>query len=381
MRDGARGRVWRRRLARLLAAVVVLGVTLVAATRTGRYLVRAAWEEGKILRGRHSIAALVADPATDPATRAKLQLVLAARAFAVDSVHLDARESFTQYTALDSDTLVVLVSAAARDRLRSHTWWFPVVGRVPYKGFFDVRDARAEAQRLEARGYDAYLRPSSAFSTLGWFNDPLLSTSLRADSLSLVDTVIHELLHNTFYASGEAIFNESFANFVGARGAEWFFRSLGDSSAAAEVALRWRDERLLGAFWTRVYATLDSAFSAHPGDDTASRDARLAARDAVYARMRAVLLAEVGPQLRTIDPDALRYTRFDNALILARRIYLTKLDLFEGVYAREACDLRRTITRVTSLVEAHGDEDPYDVLRAWLAADDAGAAHASSRLE
>ncbi|HEU4631212.1 MAG TPA: aminopeptidase [Gemmatimonadaceae bacterium] len=366
MRGGGRGRVWRRRLARLLAAVVVLGVVLLAATRTGRYLVRAAWEEGKILWHRRPIAALVADPATDAATRAKLRLVLQARAFAVDSVRLDAGESFTRYTALERDTLVVLVSAAARDRLRVHTWWFPVVGRVPYKGFFDVADARDEARRLEARGYDTYLRPSSAFSTLGWFNDPLLSTSLRADSLSLVDTVIHELLHNTFYAPGEAIFNESFANFVGARGAEWFFRSRGDSASAREVARRWRDERRLGAFWTRVYRTLDSAFAAHPGDDDVARRARLAARDTVYARMRTVLLTEVGPQLETIDPRLLRYTQFNNALLLARRIYLTDLELFEAVYAREGCDLRRAIARITALVEAHEDEDPYEALRGWL---------------
>src|SRR5262249_54103375 len=153
----------------------------------------------------------------------KLRLVLEARQFAAESIGLRAKESFTTYSALDRDTLVLVLSGAYRDRLVPKTWWFPIVGSVPYKGFFDFNAARAAAKALGAEGFDVYLRPSAAFSTLGWFNDPLLSTSLRADSIDLVDTVIHELTHNTFYASDQAVFNESFANFVGARGSAWFY--------------------------------------------------------------------------------------------------------------------------------------------------------------
>jgi predicted aminopeptidase len=365
---GARApRPWARWARRLAAAAVVAGLLALVGTRTGRYLLRAAWEEGKILRARRPIAELVADPATDARTRGKLRLVLEARAFAADSVRLAAEESFTQYTRLDRDTLVVLVSAARRDRLLVHSWWFPVVGRVPYKGFFDVEDARAEAARLEQRGYDTSLRPASAFSTLGWFNDPLLSTTLRADSLDLVDTVIHELLHNSFYAPGRAIFNESFANFVGARGAEWFYGSRGDTAMAALAERRWADERHLGAFWSWSYRTLDSAFAAHPGDDSAAIRTRLVARDTVYARMLRRLVDSVGPRLTTRDTRLLPQVRFTNALILARRIYLTELDLFEAVHAREGRDLPRTIARVTELTAAHRDRDPYDVVRDWLA--------------
>ncbi|MHB1223056.1 MAG: aminopeptidase [Gemmatimonadaceae bacterium] len=358
-----------RRLGRALGGVilVIIGVAVVtaAATRTGRYLVRAAWEEGKILARRRPIATVLADTAVPPAVRAKLRLVLDARAFAADSVRLEVAESFTTYSPLDSDTLVVVVSAAARDELRQYGWWFPVVGRVPYKGFFEPEQALAEARRLDERGYDTYVRPASAFSTLGWFNDPVVSTTLRMDSLNLVDTVIHELLHNGFYAPGQAVFNESFANFVGARGATWFYGSRGDSAAVSELERRWHDERLLGAFWTRVYRSLDSAFAAHAGDDSVARGRRLAARDSVYAAMRVVLLTEIGPAFQSYDARALERTRFDNALLLARRIYLTDLDLFEGVYEREGRDLRRTIDRVTELAEDRPDE-PYEALRGWL---------------
>lgn len=339
--------------------MAILGL---AATRTGRYLVRAAWEEGKILRRRRPIAELLADPSTDARTRGKLRLVTETRAFATDSLRLDAGESFTTYSRLERDTLVLVLSAAYRDRLARYGWWFPVVGRVPYKGFFDYAEARRAAADLQRDSLDVYLRPASAFSTLGWFNDPLLSTSLREDSLDLANTVIHELTHNTFYAPGQAIFNESFANFVGARGAAWLFRARGDQRSAAEVDARWGDERLLGAFWTDVYAALDSAFKAHPDD----RRARLVARDSIYAGARRRLADSVAPALHgPVGPRWAERVRLDNAALLARRIYLTDLQLFDGVYEREGGDLRRTIARVVAFAKAR-PTDPYAGLREWL---------------
>ena len=189
---------------------------------------------------------MIADDETDAATRAKLQLVLAARSFAHDSVGLRTRESFTMYSKLRRDTLVLVLSGAYRDRLQRYTWWFPVVGRVPYKGYFDFEAAQHARERMASDGFDTSLRPASAFSTLGFFNDPILSTTLAGDSLELANTVIHELTHNTFYAPGQAVFNESFANFVGSRGAAWLFRSRGSPAAAEQADARWEDQKLLG---------------------------------------------------------------------------------------------------------------------------------------
>jgi len=347
-----------RRVVGALAAIVVAYLVIAP---TGRYLLRAAWAEAGILRRRRPILEIVSDSATKPAVARRLRLVLDARAFAVDSIQLAARESFTTYSQLQRDTLVLVLSGAYRDRLKSYTWWFPIVGRVPYKGYFDFDAARDAARKLGASGFDVYLRPSPAFSTLGFFNDPVLSTALSADTLDLANTVIHELTHNTFYASGQAVFNESFANFVGARGSAWFFRARGSPAAADLADARWLDDKVLARFWAQLYHVVDSAFKAHPTDSLA----RLAARDTLYSRARRQLVDSVGPQLRTIPATALARVRLDNAALLAHRLYNTDLDLFDQVWARENGDLRRTIKLVIDLAKLKPKE-PFVGIRDWL---------------
>jgi predicted aminopeptidase len=352
----------------LRKAVRILGLSFVAIggvalaylviAPTGRYLIRAGWEEGKILYRRRPIAEIVRDSAISPAVRQKLRLVLAARAFASDSVHLTAKQSFTAYSALSSDTLVLVLSGAYRDQLKPKTWWFPIVGRVPYKGFFDFEMAKRAAKDLDNGDFDVYLRPASAFSTLGWFNDPLLSTTLRADSIDLANTVIHELTHNTFYAPGGADFNESFANFVGARGSAWFFRSRGSPGAADEADARWSDDKLMAAFWARLYKSIDSAFKAHPND----KSARLGARDTIYREARQILVHELGPKLRVIGPHALERMRLDNGALLAHRIYLTDVDVFDMLWEKQGENLPATVARIIELAKSDR-KHPFDALR------------------
>ena len=354
-----------RYVVRALLGLLLLVILWFVVTPTGHYLLKAAKAEGGILARRRSIAQMIADPATPPPVAAKLRLVLAARAFAADSVKLVAKKSFTTYSHLDRDTLVLVLSGAYRDRLEAYTWWFPIVGRVPYKGFFDFDLARSSERELAARGFDVYLRPSPAFSTLGWFNDPVLSTSLKADSIDLANTVIHELTHNTFYASGQAVFNESFANFVGARGSAWFFRSRGDATSADEADARWSDDKLMARFWDGLYHEMDSAFKAHPGDQ--NERARLVARDTIYARARTELVQVLGPQLRTIGPYVLERTRLDNAALLAHRIYLTDVDLFDDVWEREHENLPAAVARIIALARSR-PRDPFGAVRDWLKA-------------
>jgi predicted aminopeptidase len=346
---------------RRLALLLLAGLAASACSPT--YVLRAAWEEGKILNRRRPIASIVQDTATDWETRDKLLLVLQARQFAADSLRLNAGNSYTLFSRVESDTLVMVLSAAYPDRFQPYTWWFPIVGRVPYKGFFDLEDALKAQHSLEAKGYDTYLRPSAAFSTLGWFNDPLLSTLLRYDRVSLANTVIHEIFHNTFYAPGQAIFNESLANFVGGRGAiEFFCRRDGPESRTCAAATdAWHDDLLFGAFLQQLVTDLRALY----GRADLSVDDKLRERERMFTDAQRRFAEEVRPRLR-VDTFA-SFTRdpLNNATLISRHIYYDRLALFEEVYRARGGDFMRAMDDIVAAARSN-KADPYAAVQALV---------------
>jgi predicted aminopeptidase len=255
------------------------------------------------------------------------------------------------------DTLLLVLSASRRDKLREVTWTYPIVGIVPYKGFFNAARARREAAQLEARGLDVYLRPSGAFSTLGYLSDPLFSTAMSRDTMELVATVIHELAHNTLYVKSQTPFNESFASFVGYRGAEAFFRSRHDTLDARRAAARWRDERTLDVFYAELARRLDSAYA-----EPLNGERLELVRNSLYGWAREQFRGAVGQSLETYDWRWFAQAPLNNAVIIAERLYRMDLNLFDEIYLQNNANIAETIRAIEIRVFTQTDRDPYQAL-------------------
>jgi len=354
-RQGGRGR-----LVRLALALVALGAVASCVACSPVYVVKAGIAEMKILRARQPIHRVLADSTVDADTRGKLAYVLEARRFAAERFGIDPGDSYTMYTELDRDTLALVLSAAHKDRLESKTWWFPVVGRVPYKGYFSEADALQGQADLEADGFDTYLRPTAAFSTLGWFNDPILSTSLRADDVEVVTTVLHELSHQYLFAPGQVGFNESFANFVGRVGAIEFFctREGGgpDTVRCQRAQARWRDFQRFSVFIDEMAADLDEIY----GDAALTYDEKVERRDAVFEASLARFDQDVAPTLEAFTFAGFRQTPMNNATLMGRLRYYNRLPDFATLHDEHGGDLDSVLAVLRQGVA--DVDDPFDLL-------------------
>lgn len=318
-----------------------------------RYLTRAGLEETQILTNARPIEELVAKPSTKPATREALRLVLQSRDYAA-KLGLEAKETYTTFTDIERDTLLLVLQASPKQCICPYTWKYPIVGRIPYKGFFDFEHARRTAKELEESGHDTYLRPAGAFSTLGWFQDPLLSTALSRDSVELVSTVFHEIAHNTIYVKSATPFNESFAQLVGYRAAEDFFRTLGDTAKAAAAADRWHDEIVLGNFYSALVGRLEPLYASQP--DSA---ALAAGRDSIATWARAELQGPIAAQLKTYRVGRLKERPINNAFLIGARLYRTRLELFDRWYERHGRDVAKSVAALKALVEGTEGDSAY----------------------
>ena len=324
------------------------------------YVLRAGYEEAKILWRRQPITEVLSRPDIDAKTRSKLELVLSVRRFA-EQIGLRVGGSYSSFSHVDGNQVVYVLSAAQPLRLEPYTWWFPIVGRVPYKGFFDKEVARSEASKLQEHGLDTVIFPSVAFSTLGWFDDPLLSNLLRHDRVVLASIVLHELCHNTFYAPGQGAFNETLADFVGDRGAVAYFSTHEGPQAPStqRAEMLWEDARTFSAFMDDFVDRLRGAYEAGMTLDQRSAFFRDAQAQFKQLHFHTDMHSDFGSM------------KLNNAVILHERMYYKDLNMFEEVYARDH-DLATAIHQI--IAAAKGAAEPFAAVRKSLGIPEAPSA-------
>jgi len=225
-------------LIRFRKSCSLLFVLLLAFTWVGcenlRYYNQAINGQYQILTSKRSIDKVMADQTTPPALKEKLQSVCDIRTFAEHELKLPAHGQYSQYADVHRRFVVWNVYAAEEFSLEPKWWTFPIVGKASYRGYFSEKEARAYGEKLKKEGYDVYVTGIEAYSTVGWFRDPVLNTFIDNTEVDLAETLFHELAHQTAFASGDTDFNEAFATAVAEEGLRRWMSSSSNTNSYAE---------------------------------------------------------------------------------------------------------------------------------------------------
>jgi predicted aminopeptidase len=216
------------------AVLLFVAGFLVSGCTTISYYSQAVHGEYKILAHRQPVEKLIANPRTPAQLKDKLQLVLQLREFAQTELRLPVDGSYNKYVDVRRKYVVWDLQAAPEFSLEPKTWRYPLVGRLAYRGFFSEKSARENGSRLAKKGFDVYVDGVDAYSTLGWFKDPLLSTFMEDTEAELAELLFHELAHKRVFASGDTDFNEAFATTVGQEGVRRWLGSKGRTALLEE---------------------------------------------------------------------------------------------------------------------------------------------------
>lgn len=333
-------------MSRLLAAAV-LSTAVTGCSFPAGYLLTQGRHLLADIAGATGVEKLLADPATDPQTRALLETARDIRSFAVESLGLKAGGSFTRYREIDRDHLVDVVQACVELAFEPYLWRYPFLGGLPYRGYYKRADADAEAARLKARGWDVIVRPVDSFSTLGLARDPLYSFMKRYSRAELAELVIHELAHATVFIRGQAQFNEEFATFVGEQGAlQWLASVAGPGSAEVGAA---EDARADSARFLESIRGLRGALEEVYGADLPDAEKR-SRKAALLAQFERDFDGSVRPGFRTDQFRKMQSPRVNNAYLSLFSLYNDDVPLIRE-YSSRVCggDIRRLVAEVRAM--------------------------------
>jgi len=278
----------KRRKRGLIALASAIFIAAVAGCSTIDYYTQSIHGHFAMLRAARPIADVVADPAVAEALKRRLQRAQRIRAFASEQLALPDNGSYRSYADLQRPFVVWNVFAAPELSLDLRQWCYPVVGCAVYRGYFDRAAAERTAQQLRAEGFEVNVAGVPAYSTLGWFADPLLNTFIGGSEGQLAALIFHELAHQVVFVSGDTTFNESFATAVEREGVRRWLAEQGDNAARSAYADFAQRRREFLDLLLRYRGSLAENYrSQQPDDAKRQRKQRLfASLKDDYARLR-----------------------------------------------------------------------------------------------
>jgi predicted aminopeptidase len=318
----------------------MLALALLATIGNGCYFARLGARQLELINDQRPLPRAVAEE-RDASRRTMLTMVPALRSFARNTLQLPVGRSYSGYFETEDRGILFVLVASERARFEPYTWWFPIVGNVSYKSFPRESDARAQADELARHGYDTWVGPVTAYSTLGIFRDPVTTVMMRKGVVAFVEVLLHEMAHAKMYVRGHTDWNEQLASFVGRKAAAQYLRTryADDAVLMAELAAREERRARSDVAIRAALAELDALYaSARPEAEI------LRAREPVFARL--------SRQLQALHPEAeAPELEINNAHLLQYRRYLVGSEQLDRLWQ----EARASWPRFWALCEAYAD--------------------------
>jgi predicted aminopeptidase len=290
-----------------------------------------------------------------------VELVMDIRRFAHDELGLSETKNYTKYVDINRDYLAAIVSASAKDSFKRYEWHFPVVGSVPYKGFFITDDARKEAEKLKRKDLDVWIRPVDAFSTLGWFADPLYSFMRSYSPERMAGLLIHELVHATIFIKDNMQFNEEAAEFIGSEGARIYIekRYGGGSPQMESIAYSDSDNAAYVEFIRELTVELDTVYKSE-----IPREQKLELKEKIIAAAQSRFAAEYEERFHSDRYRGFSGMPVNNAYLELYRLYYSGGSELKELYDESGGDLHEFIAAAKTITKGGGN--PMQQLRSAL---------------
>jgi predicted aminopeptidase len=301
------------------------------------------------------------DPRLSDEQKEKLTFLIRARDYAEQVVGLNVFNSYQTFANLGDKPLAWNLSASRKDILEPYFWDVPIMGPLPFFGFFDFDQAITERDRLVGLNYDTLIYEVDAYSTVGILPDPVTSALLDGDLVSLFDTLFHELLHNTIFKQGDTTFNESLANYVGRTAAVEFIKvEFGEDSPLVKEANRtFADMDRFNEFIQELIEEVNVVYNSDM-----SYDDKLMAREDIFEAARNRFAEQVLPLMNN-PVEYERYTtlKYNNAFLLINMRYNSDQEVYAGIFEMVGGDWSQALTIFS---QAAAKENPVEYLRGIL---------------
>jgi len=335
--------------------------TLLLLTGCGNllYLSKLGWHQSFITFHSVPVEEILKDENTSVLWKEKIGFIQEVKGYGEEKLGLTKTKSYSKFFE-NKGPILYGITASEKDRLQLYTWNFPITGRVTYKSFFTKGGVLKEKQFLENKGLDTFVQQAGAYSTLGRLKDPIFSSMMKWDQVTLANLIFHEMSHATIYFKGETDFNEQLATFIGNRGTiDFLIEKYGMGSKEVTEAIHIQEDDLFFSKWVdQVCQRLSNYYAKE-----ISRDEKLRGREEIFRSIQEEF-KEIKAQFKTDCYKDFGKKDLNNAVLLAYRRYIHRLEKFEALYEHLGCNLRKVIELFKEIKASK--EEPSSFLERWM---------------